>query len=156
VIGLAGLTDIDVVVHGPVEVTSDKTAQLARVAARSTTPGKRRIVLRFHTTPVRILGADHVTGLEVTGGEVIATDVVLRAIGYRARPVDGLPFDDVTGTVPNDRGRVSPGVYVAGWIKRGPKGFIGTNKTCAEETVDQIFDALDARLLADARLDNVA
>ena len=61
-----------------------------------------------------------------------------------AQPVAGLPFDEVTGTVPNDRGRVEPGMYVAGWIKRGPTGFIGTNKTCAQETVTQLLDDLDA------------
>ncbi len=49
-----------------------------------------------------------------------------------------------TGTVPNDRGRVRPGLYVAGWIKRGPTGFIGTNKSCAQETVERILDDLDA------------
>lgn len=53
-----------------------------------------------------------------------------------------MPFDDVHGTIANDRGRVSglSGVYVAGWIKRGPSGVIGTNKKCAKETVDLIFE----------------
>src|SRR5207302_542844 len=73
-------------------------------------------------------------GLEVTNGDVI-DGLVLRAIGYRARPVAGLPFEEATATVPNDGGRVEPGVYVTGWIKRGPTGFIGTNKTCSDETV---------------------
>jgi ferredoxin--NADP+ reductase len=154
-IGIAGLTDVDIVIDGPIEVTSDKTALLAELAARPTSPGRPRIVLRFQTSPVRILGTDRVTGLEVSGDEVIETFIVLRAIGYRGRPVAGLPFDEVTDTVPNDRGRVSPGVYVAGWIKRGPSGFIGTNKTCAEETVEQIFDDLDAGLLTGRRLDSV-
>ncbi|MZD10099.1 4Fe-4S ferredoxin, partial [Streptomyces sp. SID5785] len=50
------------------------------------------------------------------------------------------PFDEDSGTVPHEGGRVEPGVYVAGWIKRGPTGFIGTNKTCAHETVESLLD----------------
>ena len=52
-----------------------------------------------------------------------------------------------TGTVPNDHGRVRPGVYVAGWVKRGPTGFIGTNKSCAQETVGRMLDDADAGAL---------
>ncbi len=44
-------------------------------------------------------------------------------------------------------GRVRPGVYVAGWIKRGPRGFIGTNRTCAQETVAALVDDHNAGLL---------
>lgn len=164
-IGLAGLDDVDVVVDGPVEVTSAKTEILAELAARPPVPGRRRIVLRFRAAPVRILGDDRVTGIEVAHTELrsapdgqiqaVPTDVteiipaglVLRAIGYRARPVPGLPFDERTATVPHDGGRVHPGVYVAGWIKRGPTGFIGTNKSCAEETVATLLDDLQAGLL---------
>ncbi|HSV40484.1 MAG TPA: FAD-dependent oxidoreductase [Nocardioidaceae bacterium] len=146
-IGLAGRPDIDVVVEGELEVVDAKTALLAELAARPKDPSRRRIVLRFHTTPVRVVGDDRVAGLEVGGGEVIETGVVLRAVGYRGVPVLDLPFDETTGTVPHDRGRVAPGVYVAGWIKRGPNGFIGTNKTCAEETVEQLLDDHEAGLL---------
>ena len=63
--------------------------------------------------------------------------LVLTSIGYRGRPIRDLPFDDAAAVVPNDGGRVvgAPGSYVAGWIKRGPTGFIGTNKSCAAQTV---------------------
>jgi len=71
------------------------------------------------------------------------TSLVLRSIGYRGRPIAGLPFDDDIGIVPNDSGRVQPGVYVTGWIKRGPTGVIGTNKHDAAETIDALLD--DAR-----------
>ena len=54
-----------------------------------------------------------------------------------------MPFDEGSGTIPNEGGRVRPGLYVAGWIKRGPSGVIGTNKKDATETV--------ALLLEDAR-----
>ena len=67
--------------------------------------------------------------------EVLDCGLVLRAVGYHGREVADLPYDARTGTVPSDRGRVEPGTYVAGWVKRGPTGFIGTNKSCAQETV---------------------
>ena len=62
-----------------------------------------------------------------------------------------LPFDEAAGVVPNDDGRVlgAPGSYVAGWIKRGPTGFIGTNKTCAQHTVHQLVADFNAGLLSD-------
>jgi NADPH-dependent glutamate synthase beta subunit-like oxidoreductase len=67
---------------------------------------------------------------------------VLRSIGYRGSAIDGIPFDAAAGVIPNDHGRVMdehrvslPGVYVAGWIKCGPRGVIGTNRTCATETI---------------------
>jgi ferredoxin/flavodoxin---NADP+ reductase len=67
---------------------------------------------------------------------------VIAAVGQRGAPIPGLPFDETTGTVAHDRGRVRPGMYVAGWIKRGPRGFIGTNKSCAEETVARLLEDL--------------
>jgi len=74
--------------------------------------------------------------------------MVLRAVGYRGVPSPGLPFDQDRGVIPSQAGRVirdgavSVGEYTAGWIKRGPTGVIGTNKSDAAETV--------ASLLADA------
>ncbi|HEV8570559.1 MAG TPA: FAD-dependent oxidoreductase [Actinoplanes sp.] len=168
-IGLAGLPDVDVLVDddgAPIVPDTPKTALLAELAARTPRPGRRRIVLRFHAAPVRVRGTDHVTGLEVARTELrphadgvlraeVTDDVetldavmVLRSVGYRATPVPGLPFDPDTNTVPNERGRVAPGVYVAGWIKRGPTGFLGTNKSCAEETVAALLDDLESGLLS--------
>ncbi|WP_183097562.1 FAD-dependent oxidoreductase [Nocardioides pelophilus] len=152
-VGLAGLTEVDVVVDagGPVEATTEKTKVLAALAERQATEGRRRIVLRFRTTPVEVLGAGHVQGMAVSrdgATEEIAAGAVVAAIGYRARPVEGLPFDHQAGRVPSDQGRVEPGVYVAGWIKRGPRGFIGTNRSCAEETAARVFEDLDAGRLS--------
>jgi ferredoxin--NADP+ reductase len=169
-IGLAGLGDIDVVVEAdPASLTGDdrRSRLLAELAARrpSADPARRRIVLRFATSPTEILGTGgQVTGVRVVANrldtdehgevravgtgrtEVIEAGLVVRAVGHRATPVAGLPFDTATHTVPHTAGRVSPGLYVVGWIKRGPVGFIGTNKTCAQETVDSILDDLDAGL----------
>jgi ferredoxin--NADP+ reductase len=172
-VGLAGLRDVDVVVDDAgvgFDLTTAKGRMLAELAARPSTAGRRRIVLRFCTVPVRILGSESVSGVvlgrtrleEVEGRvvavrtgetEVLEAQMVLRSVGYRGEAVPGLPFDDATGTVPNTAGRVEPGLYVAGWIKRGPTGFIGTNKSCSEETVGALFDDLAAGLLTEPDAD---
>lgn len=105
----------------------------------------RRLHLRFGLRPAAICGDACVTGMEFapgTGQSVhVPADMVLRSVGYRGVPIPGLPFDDERGIVPNAAGRVQrdgavvPGEYVAGWIKRGPSGIIGTNKHDAAETV---------------------
>ncbi|MEV5978483.1 FAD-dependent oxidoreductase [Streptomyces sp. NPDC052114] len=122
----------------------------------------RRIRLRFFLRPVSLTAgpAGRVAGVRfertvpdgrggVTGTgryEDIAAQLVLRSVGYRGVPLEGLPFDPDRGTVPHAAGRVlrdgvpSPGEYVAGWIKRGPTGVIGTNRPCAKETVLSLLD----------------
>ncbi|MGV9880243.1 FAD-dependent oxidoreductase [Streptomyces sp. NPDC003006] len=116
----------------------------------------RRIVLRFHCTPAEVLGGDRVEAVRVAsdaGERILRAGMMLRAIGYRGLPVVGLPFDEVSGTIPHEGGRVTgqPGTYVVGWIKRGPTGGIGANRTCAAETVttllaDAVAGALPAPL----------
>lgn len=114
-------------------------------------PGRqeRSVVFHFLARPVAILGTGRVRGIEVercvldgAGGatgtgeqRVLDAQLVIRSVGYRGAALPGLPFDEVTGTVPNEAGRVSAGVYVAGWIKRGPTGVIGTNKADAGDSV---------------------
>ncbi|MFJ9243767.1 FAD-dependent oxidoreductase [Streptomyces sp. NPDC101776] len=120
----------------------------------------RRIHLRFFLRPVELLadagrvGAvrfertapDGQGGVVGTGQfEEIEAQLVLRSVGYRGVPLDGLPFDAEHGTVPHLAGRVLregrtvPGEYVAGWIKRGPTGVIGTNRPDAKETVTSLL-----------------
>lgn len=124
-------------------------------------PAGRRIVLRFHSAPVEVLpgdtagsvGAVRLTGPDGTDGVVVRTGMLLRAIGYRGTPLPGLPFDEATGTVPHEDGRVvgRPGTYVVGWIKRGPSGGIGANRTCAAGTVGTLLaDAVAGALPAPA------
>jgi ferredoxin--NADP+ reductase len=147
-------------------------------AQRESPPQNKRIVFRFLTSPVEIIGSDRVEGLRVVRNavdesgafvpgdpagetELIETPLILRSIGHKGAPIEGLPFDETRCTVPNDRGRVlgdddQPlrGVYVTGWIKRGAHGFIGTNRTDAEETVARLWEDFDdgklTRDLADA------
>src|SRR5271157_4702381 len=121
-----------------------------------------RIRLAYRLTPRRVLGSARAEGIEfvVTGTDEtreLDAGLLLSSIGYRGRPVTGLPFDEAAAVVPNHAGRVVdqktgapvPGSYVAGWIKRGPTGFIGTNKSCAQETVNALVDDYNRGLLAD-------
>ncbi|MFJ9737131.1 FAD-dependent oxidoreductase [Streptomyces sp. NPDC101166] len=134
---------------------------------------RRRIRLRFFLRPVELLAEagrvaavrfertapDGRGGVTGTGRyEEVAAQLVLRSVGYRGVPLEGLPFDVERGTVPHVAGRVvregavSRGEYVAGWIKRGPTGVIGTNRPCAKETVTSLLTdapALVARELPD-------
>ncbi|MFM9370954.1 FAD-dependent oxidoreductase [Streptomyces sp. Da 82-17] len=128
----------------------------------------RRIHLRFFLRPVELLdrggrlGAvrfertapDGAGGVRGTGQfEDIQAELALRSVGYRGVPLRGLPFDAESGTVPHEAGRVlragrvSPGEYVAGWIKRGPTGVIGTNRPCAKETVNSLLADVRSRPL---------
>ncbi|MFE7094508.1 FAD-dependent oxidoreductase [Streptomyces erythrochromogenes] len=128
----------------------------------------RRITLRFYLRPVEVLGGPggRVAGVRfertdpdgrggVTGTGVhedVEAQLVLRSVGYMGVPLAGLPFDPEKGTVPHAAGRVlragraSVGEYVAGWIKRGPTGVIGTNRPCAKETASSLLQ--DAGALA--------
>ena len=135
-------------------------------ALRVPTPKPKRIVLRFLAAPVEITGAGRVEAIrfgrtrlvrdasgqqrvELTGDiEELTCGLVIRAIGYRGVALPGVPFDAARGAIAHVDGRVAPGEYVTGWIKRGPSGVIGTNKKCAQETVAGLFADLDRGGLA--------
>ncbi|MEU4167348.1 FAD-dependent oxidoreductase [Streptomyces sp. NPDC026665] len=139
-----------------------RNVEVLRGWAASAPLGRPRLIRpRFFLRPVELLadggrvGAvrfertvpDGVGGVRGTGRfEVIEAQLVLRSVGYRGVPLDGMPFDAGRGTVPQRAGRVlrdgvvSPGEYVAGWIKRGPTGVIGTNRPCAKETVASLLE----------------
>ncbi|HEX6346361.1 FAD-dependent oxidoreductase [Umezawaea sp.] len=144
-----------------------KTLQEWAIRDQGTRP--RRLHLHFLQAPVEVLGDGEVTGLrtetmELTGdGGVRGTgeftdwpvQAVYRAVGYLSTHLAELPFDHTTGTVPHQAGRVLdiddqtvPGVYVTGWIKRGPVGLIGHTKGDALETVTSLL--ADAPLLSGA------
>jgi len=137
--------------------------------AQGTTPEpadtghSRRLTVRFWLRPVEILGNERVGGITLertalsadgalkgTGGfETLSTQMVLRSVGYQSVPLPGVPFDAHASVVPNAAGRVLgedgaplPGEYVAGWLKRGPTGVIGTNKSDAAETVRCLLEDL--------------
>jgi ferredoxin/flavodoxin---NADP+ reductase len=129
-------------------------------AERAPAGAARRLTMRFWLRPVEILGEDSVSGLTVertrldesgklqgTGQfETLPAQLVLRSVGYQSVPLAGVPFDERNFVVPNEAGRVLgrdgqplPGEYVAGWLKRGPTGVIGTNKSDAAETVRSLL-----------------
>jgi ferredoxin--NADP+ reductase len=97
--------------------------------------------------------------------EELQADLVFRSVGYRGVPVAGVPFDDRRGVIPNELGRVTDpssngpvqGLYVSGWIKRGPSGVIGTNKKDGTETATAMLeDASASRTLSPAKADGAA
>jgi len=160
-------------------LSDDTTAQrnldvLREYAARAPEGKPKRLVLRFLRSPVAIIGDDRVEAIELvrnrldadgsgriaavaTGEhETVPCGLVFRSVGYRGVALPDVPYDERRGTIPNDGGRVLdaegvplPGVYCAGWIKRGPSGVIGTNKKDATDTVEHLLeDAREGRLPA--------
>ncbi len=151
-------------------------------AARRGRP--KTLTLRFLVSPVELVGgeAGDVVGMKLVKNELYVSDdgslrprateqieelpveMVFRSVGYRGVPLAGIPFHDKWGVVPNAKGRVTagdgqplPGVYVSGWIKRGPSGVIGTNKPDAAETVEAMVEDLgDGAILSPGRPDPAA
>ncbi len=146
--------------------TKANVAVLREAAATPQDPNARaRLHFRFWRRPAEVVGTDHVEGLvvektalgpdgKVTGTgetETLPVQLVLRAIGYRGKPMPGVPFDERAAVIPNAEGRVTmadgqpcPREYVVGWIKRGPVGVIGTNKSDAAQTVRHLLADLSA------------
>jgi ferredoxin--NADP+ reductase len=150
-----------------------KERLVQRLAAGQFSAGdaiRRQVRLRYLASPAAILGETKVTGVRVECNELVVGDgavcarptghqedlecsLVIHAVGYRGRPIPGVPFEDDRALVPNDAGRVLDGeraltgAYVVGWSKRGPSGVIGTNKSCAAESIDGLLDDHRAGLL---------
>jgi ferredoxin--NADP+ reductase len=150
------------------DTNAQRNLEVLREYAARTPEGKpKRLVLRFLLSPVEFVGDERVEAVELvrnrlepdgSGGlRAVATDefetlpagIVFRSVGYRGVALPGVPFDESRSTIRNERGRVLdedgipvPGVYAAGWIKRGPSGVIGTNKKDATETVGLLLEDL--------------
>jgi len=152
--------------------TQRKLEILEEYSRRPPAHKPRLLTLRFLVSPTELLpderggvramrlvrnrlvaGKGGVTRAEPTGHfEELPVGLVFRSVGYRGVALPGVPFDETAGTVPNERGRVMDpaagrpvtGVYVAGWIKRGPSGVIGTNKPDAAETAETMLADLAA------------
>jgi ferredoxin--NADP+ reductase len=142
-------------------------SRLRDLAGRPARGHPRSIRFVFGCRPAEILGAEtaeaarfHRSHGQATRTIDIPAQLVLSSIGYRGRGLPGIPFDESTGTVPNLAGRVLscsgpvPGLYAAGWIKRGPSGVIGTNQADAGETVRALVDDVErAAISAGTRAD---
>lgn len=167
----ASLAD-DRVVAKNVEVLRD-------FSGRAQTGKPRRVHIKFLSSPIEVLGESKVEGLRIQKNElrdregqleavptdeteVLSVGLVLRSVGYKGVALPEVPFDPKRGVIPNTEGRVTesvggpvvPGEYVAGWIKRGPTGVIGTNKADAAESVRSLLaDAPKLGRVADADRD---
>lgn len=148
-------------------VAARNLAVLAEWAQRPPTGARHRVHLHFWTSPLAVTGTDAVEGVQVTRSAIdaeglvrpvgdawtIPAQLVVRAVGYRGLRLAGVPYDDRTGRIPHSEGRVirdgafSTGEYVTGWIKRGPTGVIGTNRSDAVETVASLLDDVEAGTL---------
>jgi ferredoxin--NADP+ reductase len=162
------------------DVTSRRNVEIVTDYASRKPAGKRkRVILRFLASPTEIVGSDRVEAVRIVRNELVAAadgairaqptehtetieaGLVMRSIGYKGTPIPGVPFDERRATIHNHSGRVTdpatgeplPGVYTAGWIKRGPSGVIGTNKKCAQETVQLLLSDLAAGRLPQPRGD---
>jgi len=172
---------LDPVSQAEVDASEDDTlkkkVQIVREFAEKPRAGKPRLLtLRFLVSPVELLaGPDGgVRAVKLAKNEIyseggrlqsratreveeLPVDLVFRSVGYRGVPIAGVPFDDRSGAIPNQLGRVTdpatnspvPGLYVSGWIKRGPSGVIGTNKKDGTETATAMLeDAAASRVLS--------
>lgn len=141
-------------------------AVLRAFAARQPAGKSRKYYIHFLKGPVEIRGSRRVESIVLernrlegapfqtravgTGVlEDLPCGLVFRSVGYRGVPIPGVPFDERRGVFPNVEGRIQnavsrvPGLYAAGWIKRGPSGVIGTNKPDSQETAAAVIaDAL--------------
>jgi ferredoxin/flavodoxin---NADP+ reductase len=186
---LGELIDADVIVT-PEEVQLDPHSQqfidsgvdkvavrnveiLKGFAERGNTGKSRKIIMRFLTSPVEIVGSEKVEAIRIVKNELYPDDkgnlkpratgeyetipvgLVFPSVGYQGVPLPNVPFNEKWGTIPNDKGRVTGegdqviGSYVVGWIKRGPSGVIGTNKPDSVETVEMLLEDLGAGKLLD-------
>ena len=173
---LGELRDVDMIVHeedfdydeaSKAAIASNKQVLVidrvfTQWRARETGAASRRLHLHFYAKPHEVLGTDgRVTGFrwertapDGEGGVVgtgefreVEIGALYRAVGYFGSPVDGIPFDEKRGVIPNREGQVLDdddqpvhGVYATGWIKRGPVGLIGHTKSDAMETVRHLIN----------------
>jgi ferredoxin--NADP+ reductase len=173
---LGELNDVDMIVHDE-DFDYDEASKAAiesnkqifvinkiftpwREAAHGT--ASRRLHLHFFANPVEVVGTDGrvssfryertepdgAGGVRGTGEmRELPVQALYRAVGYHGTPLDGIPFDERHGVIPNHEGQVMddsnnilPGVYATGWIKRGPVGLIGHTKSDAMETVAHLVN----------------
>ena len=153
------------------DITARKNVEILEQFAAKRPEGKpQRIVLRFLVSPIEIRGDGKVESIVVGRNELYRDDsgairprdtgereeiecgLVLRSIGYKGMGIEGVPYDERRGVIPNEGGRVTDsgggdhlrGHYATGWIKRGPSGVIGTNKKDSQETVTSLLEDMEA------------
>ena len=152
----------------PAQVHATKNLEILRGFAATPRDGRRPLLLHFHRAPVALSGDNRLREVLLEtqalagppGAQVavptglhtpLAAGLLLRSVGYRSKPLPGLPYDMARGTLPHRQGRVLAedgteltGWYATGWIKRGPTGIIGTNRLDSGETVAALLEDLPA------------
>lgn len=162
--------------------TRKKLETLERLVQQPVKNSRKRIVLYFLASPEEVLGDAKAVSLRLSRNQVLPDDsgrlratttgetfeletgLIMRAIGFRGQPIEGLPFDADRNVLQNLSGRVTQGgkgdgeettvagLYVTGWLKRGPRGLIGTNRKCALETVQHLVEDLSRSSLQPAKI----
>ncbi|MBM3485085.1 MAG: hypothetical protein FJX67_00405 [Alphaproteobacteria bacterium] len=118
---------------------------------------KKRMHIAFFASPVAVLGGERVEGIRmektrIEKGRAIGTGetfdvpcgLVITCIGSRAEAIESVPFDEKAGIVRHEQGRVRPGLYAVGWVKRGATGTIGTNRLDSYDVVDLMLKEMAA------------
>ena len=140
---------------------------LKQISEKNSSNKKKRVHFLFLASPLEILGNGCVEKIRMVRNDLVKRDdgslrpqangdfmeknagLIFRSIGYHGNPLSDVPFDDNSGTIPNECGQIidedhdkslRTREYVAGWIKRGPTGVIGTNKQDAVETVHRMLE----------------
>ena len=154
--------------------------ELIKKASERVPSKSKKIIIRFLVSPVEIIAGEdnRVKSVKVVKNrlyrsddgslrpkptdetEEIPADLVFRSVGYRGIPLPDVPFDDSWGIIPNEKGRILektggnplPGLYATGWIKRGPTGVIGTNKTDSGETVACMVEDIETEEVLSPKL----
>ena len=140
---------------------------LKQISEKNSSNKKKRVHFMFLASPLEILGNGGVEKIRMVRNQLVKRDdgslrpqatgelmeenagLIFRSIGYHGNPLADVPFDQNSGTIPNECGQIidedqdkllRTREYVAGWIKRGPTGVIGTNKQDAVETVHRMLE----------------
>ncbi|MGI1677284.1 MAG: molybdopterin-dependent oxidoreductase [Cellvibrionaceae bacterium] len=142
-----------------------------KISGGNSANNTKRIHFMFCSSPTAINQSNNAKSLTVArtelnndaSGRLTATttdntyevqaDLIVHAIGYQGETINELPFDNRRGVISNQQGRVALSnksepvkEYVAGWIKRGASGVIGSNKQCAGDTTNQILNDIPTTL----------
>jgi ferredoxin--NADP+ reductase len=181
--------ELDPLSSAEMEATEDDTlrkkVEIVRDFAAREREGKPKLLtLRFLVSPTELIAGEDggVRMMRIEKNELVSdgertyprgtgktedlpVDLVFRSVGYRGVPIEGLPFHDRWGVIPNEAGRVThpeggvpiTGIYVSGWIKRGPTGVIGTNKKDGTETANAMLEDVErSEVLEPANADPAA
>ncbi|MBG55724.1 MAG: NADP oxidoreductase [Deltaproteobacteria bacterium] len=169
-----GTLQLDVESQRFIETTASKDTKknyeiLKEISKNNKYKKKKRVHFLFLSSPIEILGSKCVEKIRLVRNVLVKrddgtiypkatgdfmeenADLIFRSIGYHGNPLPEIPFDQNSGTIPNECGQIidkrkdkllRTREYVTGWIKRGPTGVIGTNKQDAVETVNRMLKTI--------------